>query len=166
MGGGWYLSMVDNRIKGVERFHRENLLFWRIKCIRKGWKKEEEKKTWTNTRRQRLLRFPYRFLNRSLIDLTGNVGAIKERVKISRVEMRFPLNFRADQTVYRFENYNFVQIVHPFPFPFSLLIIINYNFVYFSFLFSFFFRLFAIFRFFLVFFFFCLSSDWRQKIYI
>lgn len=144
--------MVDNRIKGVEHFHRENFPFWKIKCIRKGWKKK-----WTNMRRHRLLRFPYRFLNRSLIDLTGNVRAIKKRVKIS---CRGAFSFELLELIKRFigSKITISQIVRPFPFLFPfLLIAADCNYILF-----FFFRLFVIFRSFLVF----LSLFTDVKIYI
>lgn len=115
-------------------------------------------------RRHRLLRFPYRFLNRSLIDLTGNVGAIKKRVKIS---CRGAFSFELLELIKRFigSKITISQIVHPFPFPFPfLLIVTDYNYILFYFLF--FFRLFLIFRSFLVFFFLSLSLLTSKYIHI
>lgn len=113
-------------------------------------------------RRHRLLRFPYRFLNRSLIDLTRNVGAIKKRVKIS---CRGAFSFELLELIKRFigSKITISQIVHPFPFPFPfLLIVTDYNYI----LFYFFFRLFLIFRSFLVFFFVSLFTDVKIYTYI
>lgn len=110
-------------------------------------------------RRHRLLRFPYRFLNRSLIDLTGNVRAIKKRVKIS---CRGAFSFELLELIKRFigSKITISQIVRPFPFLFPfLLIAADCNYILF-----FFFSSLRDFSF--IFGFFCLSSLTSKYIYI
>lgn len=109
-------------------------------------------------RRHRLLRFPYRFLNRSLIDLTGNVRAIKKRVKIS---CRGAFSFELLELIKRFigSKITISQIVRPFPFLFPfLLIAADCNYILFFF--------FSSLRDFSFIFGFFVSLHWRQNIYI